>query len=267
LTIMPLGTFPFGQPVREVVQTDRTAKRVFVLGVYASAVHARWIGPNGKILVNALAVASEPYIFWRGEDAAAIIETIKVPPALGKLEPAASQYNGPSGRALDELILEPLRSQRAEAWLCDLVPHSCVNASQEAAIKRVYARRASKYDLAKHSVPPIPKPLINNNRRQAILAELRECGASTLILLGDQPIRWFLAHFETRWKKLADFIDSGRPYGQTYPLNIAGQSIRVLPIAHPRQIARLGQASSAWYDRHQAWMSSDAEKILSSYQK
>ncbi len=38
-----LGTFPFGQKVKEVVQKDRIPKQVFVLGVYASAVHARWV--------------------------------------------------------------------------------------------------------------------------------------------------------------------------------------------------------------------------------
>jgi hypothetical protein len=36
--------FPFGEVVRPVVQQDRRAKSVFVLGVYASAVHARWPG-------------------------------------------------------------------------------------------------------------------------------------------------------------------------------------------------------------------------------
>ena|GEM_PF-5112732 len=58
--------FPFGQPVRCLVQRDRTPKKVFILGVYASAVHARWVDPSGRQLVLALAVASEPYIFWRG---------------------------------------------------------------------------------------------------------------------------------------------------------------------------------------------------------
>jgi hypothetical protein len=30
-----IGTFPFGQPIKKVVQKDRTQKRIFVLGVYA----------------------------------------------------------------------------------------------------------------------------------------------------------------------------------------------------------------------------------------
>jgi hypothetical protein len=35
--------FPFGQPLHRLTQSDRTPKPVFVLGVYASAVHARWL--------------------------------------------------------------------------------------------------------------------------------------------------------------------------------------------------------------------------------
>ena len=34
--------YPFGQELKKVIQQDRTPKKVFVLGVYASAVHARW---------------------------------------------------------------------------------------------------------------------------------------------------------------------------------------------------------------------------------
>lgn len=34
--------YPFGETVKRLVQKDRTHKKVFVLGVYASAVHARW---------------------------------------------------------------------------------------------------------------------------------------------------------------------------------------------------------------------------------
>ena len=46
--MMTIGIFPFGQPVQEIVQTNRSHKQVFVLGVYASAVHARWIGIDNK---------------------------------------------------------------------------------------------------------------------------------------------------------------------------------------------------------------------------
>ena len=38
-----IGSFPFGRPVRKVCQKDRTQKKVFVLGVNASAAHAQWV--------------------------------------------------------------------------------------------------------------------------------------------------------------------------------------------------------------------------------
>src|SRR4051794_26082632 len=116
--------FPFGQPLRAVAQEDCRPKRVFVLGVYASAVHARWVGPDGKELVKALAVASEPSIFWRRENAEEVIRRIDVKGA-GELRPADQRFNGPSGRTLDEQILAPLGLGREQAWLCDLVPLSC----------------------------------------------------------------------------------------------------------------------------------------------
>lgn len=81
--------YPFGETVHPLVQQDRTPKKVFVLGVYASAVHARWKRGN-KIICQALAVASEPRIFWDGnpEEAAEIIGRIHIPKELGILEPA-----------------------------------------------------------------------------------------------------------------------------------------------------------------------------------
>ena len=40
--------FPFGSKLKPVFQTDTTPKKVFVLGIYASAVHAKWLDKNGK---------------------------------------------------------------------------------------------------------------------------------------------------------------------------------------------------------------------------
>ena len=99
---MAVGTFPFGQPIHCVAQADRSPKRVFILGVYASAVHARWCDARGKQMVKALGVASEPSIFWRGEKVEEIISAIDVPAEVGRLEPANGDLNGPSGRSLDE---------------------------------------------------------------------------------------------------------------------------------------------------------------------
>ncbi|MBL0065337.1 MAG: hypothetical protein IPP38_09975 [Bacteroidetes bacterium] len=145
--------FPFGQPLRQVKQKSRTNKDVFVLGVYASAVHARWVDARGKQIVAALAVASEPEIFWRGDGAEKIISEIHVPAEVGRLEPAAAHLNGPSGNVLDQKYLEPLGFKREQSWLCDLLPESRVNEKQRAAIDKYYKPIVKKYDLPESTVP------------------------------------------------------------------------------------------------------------------
>jgi uracil-DNA glycosylase len=190
----------------------------------------------------ALAVASEPCIFWRGEGAEDIIRQVAIPKAVGKLVPAGAQLNGPSGNALDDLFLRPLGFTREDAWLCDLVPHSCVNPKQQAAIARAYLPLVEKHGLPTPSVPPVPKVLADDARRQAILGELRESKAPLLVLLGDQPIKWFLRHFDRRWAKLSDF----GVYGQRHQVELDGLEVDVLPLAHPRQAAKLGRSSEKW---------------------
>lgn len=244
--------FPFGQPLQVVRQANCSPKKAFVLGVYASAVHARWIGPDGRDVIKALAVASEPQIFWRGDGADLIISRISVPPQAGRLVPAEPQFNGPSGVALDELFLKPLCLTREQAWLCDLVPHSCMNPGQQSALERAYLPRAQAMGLPVPSIPPVPTCLADATRRQSILNEFLESQAETLILLGDQPIRWFLSSFDSRWQRLRDF-DS---YGKRHEVVICGRRVQILPLAHPRQVARLGQSSLGWYERHTRWINS-----------
>ena len=252
--------FCFGQPLKIVEQTDRTPKRAFVLGVYASAVHARWLGPDGRDVVKALAVASEPYIFWRGEGADAIIDSVTIPKEMGRLLPADRLFNGPSGIALDELFLKPLGVRREEAWLCDLVPHSCVNSKQRKAIRRAYVPLVAQYALPIPTVPPVPACLADEGRRRAILDELQTSQADILILLGDQPIKWFLHCFDQRWQKLSDFGCEHTSYGQAHRVKLDGRELSVLPLAHPRQVARLGGSSARWYELHDAWVSASGQR-------
>ena len=259
-----IGTFPFGQPVQEVAQTDRTPKKVFILGVYASAVHAWWISVREKTVVNALAVASEPYIFWRGENAESILQKIVIPKELGKLIPAKQEFNGPSGMVLDNLILNPLGLDRQKVWLCDLVPHSCVNPSQIKAIERAYLPIVSKYGLAKNSVPHLPNPLTDGIRRMEILEEIIESESKVLILLGDKPIQWFLNYVDDHWKKLSDFGRDFKSYGQLHKVPIGNREIYILPLAHPRQIAKLGMSSAVWYELHERWIDQSANMVANS---
>lgn len=255
------GVFPFGQPVVTVNQVDREPRPVFVLGVYGSAVHARWLGLQGEERVKALAVAAEPEPFWRGEGAGEIVARITAPAAAGQLVAAESRFNGASGRSLDELILAPLGLRRSLIWCCDLAPHYCANPRQLAAIDREYAPVAAALGLPAAMLPPIPATFADNQRAQAIAAELAESTAATLILLGDDPVRHFLHHFDRRFSRLGDFGRTAERYGRLQRVTIAGRRVHVLPLAHPRQIARLGESAGPWHDLHQAWLAT-ADRVL-----
>jgi len=250
--------YPFGSPLTKVEQSNRSPKQAFVLGVYASAVHARWSGPAGELLVAALAVASEPEIFWRGDpvQSTKIISQILIPPELGYLKPAPNANNGPSGRALDELILTPLHLNRDNTWLCDLIPYSLANDNQLRVITEKYLPLVDQYDLPIPSIPPVPVQLTDSDRRSAILTELEASQAETLILLGDKPIQWFLDYYlDTKINRLADFTDN---YGSSRILQINGRHYSVYAFAHPRQIAGLGFHNGKWFDLHQQWLASQS---------
>mgnify|MGYP000866867592 CR=1 FL=1 len=249
--------FPFGQELKKVEQNDRSPKKAFVLGVYASAVHARWIDKDGKQKVSALAVASEPEIFWRGENADSIIKKIEVPEDLGTLTvPTDPKLNGPSGRALDELFFKPLGLNRNTVWLCDLLPFSRVNENQRKAIEKYYNQEIiQKYKLTPATIPLFDKKELNSHSRRAeILKELEDSQAQTLILLGDLPIYWFLKFFDKGYSRLSQFGESMETYGKPHQRSINGRVYEVIPLCHPRQAGRLGSSSSKWGMLHDSWI-------------
>lgn len=244
-------TFPFGQQVHTVEQSDRTPKKVFILGVYASAVHAKWTSETGQTLIQAFAVASEPSIFWRGENAGEIVDGITIPIELGHLEPASPDFNGPSGRALDDLFLHPLGVERSDSWLCDLLPHACLNKGQQNAIEKKYKPLMAKHHLPEVTVPPVPKQFADEQRRQEICDEIRRADPSLVLLLGDQPIRWFLSAYGS-YHGLSDFGTKSK-YGQVHPILVNEKRYNVLPLVHPRQAGGLSSHSIDWRKAHHAW--------------
>lgn len=253
-----LGVFPFGTKVHKVVQIDTRPKKVFVLGVYASAVHATLKDSNGKVLIRALAVASEPYIFWKGEDAETIIKQIDIPAEFGTLQEADNKFNGPSGRALDECFLFPIGLSRNDCWLCDLVPFSMINSSQKNAIHR-NLELFDNYKIEKgtqlEATPTNRK--IDKLRVQEILLEIINSQADYLITLGNEPIEYFLRTFDKSFPKL----DLSDKYGVVQNIKLNDQHIKWLPLVHPRQAARLGNSSEEWFKKHQTWINEEKVKL------
>lgn len=259
-----VGVFPFGQPVKTVTQLSREPRHVFILGAYGSAVHARWVGADGKTCIQALAVASEPEIFWTGHRASELIQQVAIPEEAGCLKPAAPRLNGPSGKALDEYYLKPLGTTRAEAWLCDLVPHSCMNEGQSRALDRAYLPLVRELDLPEVVWPRAPSSkaewlgLVDWRRRDQIASELEEASPEVLITLGDYPLRWFTRRFGT----LTSLAAYGHDYGRLLEATIAGCRLLLLPLAHPHQVAQLGRSSRKWAELHRDWMAAHASSLL-----
>lgn len=247
-------TFPFGQKLRPLVQEDKTPKKVFVLGVYASAVHARW-KKDGQIICQALAVASEPRIFWDGnvDEAADIINSVAIPKELGILEPAGKHLNGPSAKVLDENILAPLGFSRNDAWLCDCLPETRLNPGQEKVINEKYNQLIEKYGLNPVTIPSRPSVFCDKQRSGEITEELMQSKAELLVLLGDIPIAQYLnAVSNVPFSSLKEYVDM-YGYGNSTEVEIGGKVIKVLPLAHPRQIGALGAHSERWFKEHQKW--------------
>ena len=250
--------FPFGQELHPLVQEDRSPKKVFVLGVYASAVHARW-KKDSQIICQALAVASEPRIFWDGnvDEAKRIIDSVNMPAELGVLEPAGKQLNGPSAKVLDENILAPLGYTRQHDWLCDCLPETRINSSQAKVIKERYNPLIEKYGLNHVTIPARPTAFCDHRRAEEITAELMESQAELLILLGDIPIAQYLKKVaDVSYSTLGEYVDL-YGYGNVTETVINDKNIKVLPLAHPRQIGALGAHSEKWYHAHHKWESAE----------
>ena len=246
--------FPFGQELRPLCQQDISPKKVFVLGVYASAIHARW-KQQGRIICQALAVASEPYIFWDGnpEEAKQVISAIPFPKELGMLEPASQHLNGPSAKVLDEHILAPLGYTREESWLCDCLPEARLNPSQQKVIQEKYNPLIEKYQLNPVTIPTRPSIFCDKKRSEEITDELMQSQADLLVLLGDIPIAQYLRKVsDVPYTTLGEYADL-YGYGTITSVRINHKTIQVLPLAHPRQIGALGTHSEKWFLAHQAW--------------
>jgi hypothetical protein len=72
-------------------------------------------------------------------------------------------------------------------------------------------------------------------------------------LLGDIPIKQFLnVVTNVNYKSLQEYKER-YGYGIPTDVTINGRHIKVLPLAHPRQIGGLGSHSNNWYNAHQEW--------------
>jgi len=242
--------FPFGTPLVPAAAKPPSKKvKAFVVGVYSSAVHARWISDQGRTLCKALAVASEPYSFWDGTGAAELVAAANqgVPRGAGSLVPADGAFNGPSGLVLDRLFLAPLDLRRSDTWITDLHDFYYLSEGNEAALARHYAPLVKEGLVRAASLPKRPASVAPSKAGlERLQDEFERASAPLVVTLGNEPIPHI---FGKGAKKLA--ING---YGQTFDAVVFGRPVNGLKLCHPRQAGKLGRASKAWFEVHRDWV-------------
>ena len=77
--------------------------------------------------------------------------------------------------------------------------------------------------------------------------------ANLLVLLGDIPITQYLKKVaEVPFATLGEYVEL-YGYGTPADIVIEGKTIKILPLAHPRQIGALGAHSEKWFNMHREW--------------
>ena len=77
--------------------------------------------------------------------------------------------------------------------------------------------------------------------------------AELLVLLGDIPVGQFLRRVsDVPYSSLQEYVDI-YGYGNPAEAVIRGRHVKVLPLAHPRQIGALGAHSERWHTAHAEW--------------
>ena len=128
-----------------------------------------------------------------------------------------------------------------------------LNPRQIKVLKEKYEPVREQYNLNKVRIPKCPTIFCNQKRCEEILTEIEESQAEILVLLGDIPIQQFLNRVaEVNYSSLQEYVDL-YGYGNCSQTTINGRSIKVLPLAHPRQIGALGAHSEKWNQAHLIW--------------
>lgn len=237
-------TFPFGRPVLPVVPAADDQRRVFVLGVYPSAVHAKWVGADGKQAIRAVAVDNEPEPFWTGADAAERVDAVsaELPDGAGHLEVA--EQNGPSGSALAERYLAPLRLNADDCWITDLENRWLANAAQIKALSRSYQPLVDTGLLPPYKLRERTESIgLVEDRVPQLRQEWHDASPDVLITVGAEPAR-----------ALGLPGPSHQHYGQPTRVTVWDRTVVHLALVHPRQAGGLGDHNSAWAATHQAWV-------------
>ena len=205
----------------------QTRPSVFILGVYPSALDARWkYGPCGSDHIQALAIANEPEPFWDSTNQLRLIARHR--PHL------ASSFPLHRTDCRARLYAIGTSSHLASTLPAAGLPMSLTplnTGTEECILGCIYASQVAPPDW---SLPIRPRRIVPDEQRLAALeSELREASPTWLITLGDEPLATLsLGH-------LSQF-----DYGRPIPGRPFGIDTNLLSFTYPRNAGRFGKRHS-----------------------
>jgi hypothetical protein len=261
VTYKPVGTFAFGANILARPPSSNGRRQYYVLGAYPSGLHIHWTPPPlpGHALrpVQAMIVDNEPSPFWDGDDAAVRyhqwLDQVEWRTAWGEVQPASEQYNGPTGRWMDQHILSPLGIRRAEACISDCLDVAHLSEAQAKRVSDTYNPVSTIAGLPPCTLAPAPdEAKIVEEAKGAHLDrlhdELQQCQPRTVITLGNAALRVM--------SMLLDDVEPSAPkelvraaYGKPRSATFEGRQLKWLPLVHPRA----GASIPGWVETHTRW--------------
>jgi hypothetical protein len=241
--------FPFGAPVKECGVETPDKVEAFVLGAYPSALHVRWVRPDG-VAITAMAVDNEPSVFWDGEDEQQRVDDWArdhFDDCWGSVTPSG---NGPSGKWVKRDILRPLqRAGIRTHFITDcLTTYRVSDAGQEAIDERYlpFAAENPRLQPPVLSSHPSEGAIVRealNDQKGRIAAQVAAATPAHVVTLGDAAARVVAAMSE--WQGTGKL--STTPYGVPRDITLAGVPVRWSALIHPA-------ARGEWQERHQKWL-------------
>lgn len=247
--------FPFGTVSTRRSPSADGPRPVFVIGAYPSALHARWIPPEGSTLrqVKALPVADEPSPFWNGTDASDLVRewiaTNDFDPAThGSFFPAP-KFNGTSGKWVDDRVLEPLGATRESTWITDCLDTYRLSNGARKALTDTYDPARSRYGWPAWRLRPHPSEdeVVQESgswHKDRLRVELATCRPELVVTLGNAALRVMGALLSAGPERL-----DPAGYGTRLTVGLGAHTIEWLPLAHPAAPQRYQEAHQGWQSR------------------
>jgi uracil-DNA glycosylase len=249
-----VAQFPFGAPVL-ACGTEMPTRQfpVLVLGAYPSALHVRWVPPEGYgRAVAALPVDNEPTPFWDGQQPSAQDQFQRwhdawFRPGWGTVAPAP--LNGSSGAELVERWLTPLGCSEADVFITDCLSTARTSTGVAARLADRYHPFADAHGAPRATLAPHPserdiviEALGEHSHR--LTAQMEAADPDLVVTLGNAAAR-VLAGLGGQ----ADRTAVLRPdtYGQERQLTLGGRTLRWQALVHPA-------TPRVWADRHNQWL-------------